>query len=142
MPRRYVPEKLSLKVRRAPKGLGLGLYAGETIKKDACIIEYIGRVLTPEEERTSRSRYLFTISKNKTIDGSIRENTARYINHSCKPNAEAILHKGRVFIFALRAIEAGEAITYDYGTEYFEEYFKEGGCKCDACLRPKKGVRI
>lgn len=135
MARKYTPQKLSLKVKRAPKGLGLGLYAGEPIPEDTCIIEYIGRELTPEEERTSRSRYLFTVSKSKTIDGSIRENTARYINHSCAPNAEAVIHKGRIFIFALRDIKEGEAISYDYGEEYFNEYFKEGGCMCDSCSR-------
>lgn len=135
MARRYSPQVLKLQVKRAPKGLGLGLYAGEPISEDTCIIEYIGRTLTPEEERTSRSRYLFTVSKNKTIDGAIRENKARYINHSCAPNAEAVIHNGRIFIFALRDIGEGEPITYDYGEEYFDEYFKADGCKCDSCSR-------
>jgi len=114
--------------------MGLGLYAGESIPENACIIEYVGRTISKEEEENSRSRYLFTVSRTKTIDGSMRENTARYINHSCNPNSEAIIHKGRIFIFSLRPIEAGEAITYDYGKEYFDEYLSGGRCKCDSCL--------
>lgn len=133
--RSYKPLPLSLLVKRAPKGLGLGLYAGENIPKGSCIIEYTGRVISKQEEMTSRSRYLFSVTKNKTIDGASRKNTARYINHSCKPNAEVEIYKGRVFIFALRAIKEGEAITYDYGKEYCDEYFAKDGCKCDSCVK-------
>ncbi len=113
--------------------MGLGLYAGEDIPRDTCIIEYVGRVLTREEELKSKSRYLFTINSRKTIDGAARTNIARYINHSCNPNAEAVIHKGRVYIFAIRPIRSGEAITYDYGTEYFDEYLSNGRCRCDSC---------
>lgn len=115
--------------------MGLGLYTKEDIPKDACVIEYTGRVISKEEEMKSRSRYLFTVTKNKTIDGSMRENTARYINHSCKPNSEAVIHKGRVYIFSIKPIKAGDAITYDYGKEYFDEYLSKGRCKCDSCLK-------
>jgi len=133
--RRYLPLALKLVVKRAPtKGLGLGLYAGEGIPKNACIIEYTGRTISKEEEMTSRSRYLFSVNRNKTIDGAERSNTARYINHSCKPNAEIEIYKGRVYVFSLRPINEGEAITYDYGKEYCDEYFTKHGCKCDSCV--------
>jgi len=136
MPRRtYTPLPLALKVRRAVKGMGLGLYAGEDIPEDACIIEYTGRVISKEEELKSRSRYLFTVTEHKTIDGSMRSNIARYINHSCDPNAEAVIHKGRVYIFSIKPIKKDEAISYDYGKEYFDEYLSDGRCKCEACLR-------
>ena len=132
--RSYTPHPLSLSVRRAVKGMGLGLYAGEDIPSDTCLIEYTGRVISKEEETKSRSRYLFTISRSKTIDGAERANIARYINHSCDPNAEAVIHKGRVYIFSIRPITKGEAISYDYGEEYFEEYLSKGRCRCDSCL--------
>lgn len=138
--RSYKPLPLHLVVRRAPKGLGLGLYAGEDIPRGACIIEYTGRVISKEEETTSRSRYLFTVSRNKTIDGAARSNTARYINHSCRPNAEVEIYKGRIYIFALRGIKTGEAITYDYGKEYCDEYFAKEGCKCDSCAAKSNAI--
>jgi hypothetical protein len=129
--RRYVPGNFTLLVKRSLPGLGLGLFAGEAIPKDACIIEYVGRVVSKEEELTSKSKYLFSITKNKTIDGKPRDNKAGYINHSCKPNAEPYIHKGRVFIFATRPIKSGEEITYDYGKEYIDEHCTP--CKCDSC---------
>lgn len=131
--RSYTPLPLKLIVARERPGMGLGLYAGEKIPKGACIIEYTGRKISKQEELTSRSRYLFTVTRNLTIDGTDRSNIARYINHSCKPNAEAHIYKNRIYIFALRTIKEGESINYDYGKEYFDEYFKEGGCKCDSC---------
>lgn len=129
--RRYVPGDFKLLVKRS--SAGLGLFAGEPIAKNACIIEYVGRELAPEEVFTSRSRYLFEISKKKTIDGKPRINKAGYINHSCTPNAEPYLHRGRVFIFARKNIKEGEEITYDYGKEYFNEYIK-GQCRCAKCV--------
>ncbi|MGL1245549.1 SET domain-containing protein, partial [Vibrio parahaemolyticus] len=69
---------------------------------------------------TSRSKYLFEVNKNKTIDGSDRANIARYVNHACKPNCEAEITKGRVFYFSKRAIKAGEELSVDYGKEYFD----------------------
>ena len=129
--RTYTPLPLNLLVKRSRAGLGL--FAGEPIPKNACIIEYQGRALSKEEELKSRSRYLFTVNKNITIEGADRSNTARYINHSCKPNAEATIYKNRIFIFSLRIIKEGEEITYDYGKEYFDEYMSKGRCRCNAC---------
>lgn len=136
--RTYSPLPLKLHVRRAVKGMGLGLYAGEAIPKNACVIEYTGRTISKEEELRSRSRYLFTVTRNKTIDGSMRSNTARYINHSCNPNSEAVIHKGKVYIFSIKPIREGDAITYNYGKEYFDEYLSKGRCRCDACLSKAK----
>jgi SET domain-containing protein len=83
--------------------------------------------------------YLFEVSKNKTIDGTPRWNTARYANHSCAPNAESEIRKGRVFIVALKKILPGEEITFDYGSEFFEEHIKPKGCRCGAemCISKK-----
>jgi uncharacterized protein len=125
------PATPSLLVKRS--SAGLGLFAGEPIKKGTFIIEYVGRVISKEEEESSRSKYLFEVSSKKTIDGSARSNTARYINHACKPNAEAEIKAGRVLISSIKNIEAGEEITYDYGKEYVDEHIKPLGCRCSSC---------
>ncbi|MBP6869052.1 MAG: SET domain-containing protein-lysine N-methyltransferase [Candidatus Pacebacteria bacterium] len=119
---------------------GLGLFAGEPIKKGTFIIEYVGRVISKEEEETSRSKYLFEVSSKKTIDGSDRSNTARYINHACKPNAEAEIKSGRVMISAIKNIASGDEITYDYGKEYVNEHIKPHGCKCASCIAKRSAV--
>jgi SET domain-containing protein len=87
------------------------------------------------------SRYMFQVNKRVTIDGSPRWNVARYINHSCKPNAEPVGRNGGIVIVALRRIEPGEEITYDYGKEYLEYFLEEGGCRCDSCRRKRAAKR-
>lgn len=121
------------RVRVGRSSAGLGLYAAEDMPKGVCFIEYIGRVIKGEEEYTSTSKYLFEVHNRKTIDGRDRSNTARYINHSCKPNAEPETHKGRVFIFTTKKIKAGEEICYDYGKEYWDDHIKPLGCRCIKC---------
>ncbi len=130
---KYEPGDYKFKVKRAHPGAGLALYAISDIPKGVCIIEYVGRLISEKEEYTSNSKYLFSITSKKTIDGTERSNTARYINHSCKPNAEANIHKGRVFIMSIKKINAGDEITYDYGKEYVNEHIKPIGCKCVKC---------
>jgi SET domain-containing protein len=132
----YSPGDFDIAVRRSFAGLGL-VCGATTIPKGACVLEYTGRVLSPEEEITSRSKYLFAVSESKTIDGSARENRARYINHSCRPNCEAVTYRGRVFIMAKRAIKPGEELTYDYGREYFERHIEPKGCRCPKCAEPQ-----
>jgi SET domain-containing protein len=117
-----------LHVRRS--AAGLGLYTDHPIKKGEVVIEYVGRVISKEEEDTSRSKYLFEVSKRKTIDGKPKWNKAGYINHSCRPNCEPEIRKGRVFIEAKRNIKEGEELGYDYGKEYFDEHIKPFGCRC------------
>lgn len=127
--RSYTPGHFKLLVKRSPTGLGI--YAGERIPKDTCIIEYVGREISKEESETSRSKYLFEITKNKTIDGKPKINRAGYINHACRPNAEVLIHKQRVYIFSTRVIKPGEEITYDYGEEYTKEHCTP--CLCASC---------
>lgn len=117
---------------------GIGLFTTYDIKKGERIIEYFGRELSEDEQYTSKSKYLFGIGKKRMVDGNLKENLARYINHSCIPNAEPEERNGRVFIFARRNIKTGEEITYDYGKEYFDTYFKDGGCRCAKCIKKKK----
>jgi hypothetical protein len=121
---------------KVKRGLaGLGLFAQEPIKKGEIIIEYIGNILTKEEaEKINTNQYLFEVNKNKTIDGSVRWNIARYCNHACEEagNAESDIKKGRVFIKAIKNIKEGEEIVYDYGEEFVKEYISPYGCNCSA----------
>ncbi len=89
------------------------------------------------------NKYLFELNDRWTIDGSVRKNVARYINHACKPNAESDVRprKRKVFIRAIKNIEPGEEINYDYGTDYFKAYLKPIGCKCAACEKKRKKQR-
>jgi SET domain-containing protein len=119
-------------VRRS--ATGLGLFALEGIPAGKRIIEYTGPLISNEEvERRKTGRYFFGVNSRWSIDGSTRTNTARYINHSCRPNAEAIVSGRRVWIWSKRNIKAGEEITYDYGREYFEDYIRPAGCRCVKC---------
>ena len=124
---------------------GLGLFATKPIKKGAKIIRYIGPMLDCNKKKDDavENKYLFQINKRWTIDGSVRKNIARYINHACKPNAESDVssRKRKVVIRAIKNIEPGEEINYDYGTDYFKEYLKPIGCKCDACEKKRKKQR-
>ncbi|MBL8548977.1 MAG: SET domain-containing protein [Hyphomonadaceae bacterium] len=138
MASKYTPGDYDLSVKRSYAGLGL--FTNSAIERGKCVVEYYGRELTEEEERTSRSKYLFEVSATKTIDGTERDNVARYINHSCRPNCEAVIAKGRVFIFARRGIKPGEELTYDYGKNYFNTFIKPNGCRCDKCMPKDAGA--
>jgi SET domain-containing protein len=116
---------------------GLGLFAVRPIAKKEYIVTYSGKWITTEEalRRESRGnpRYLFEVNSRWTIDGTTRRNLGRYVNHSCKPNAEPVLRKGKMVLVASKAIESGDEITFDYGEDYFDYYFKKAGCRCMAC---------
>jgi SET domain-containing protein len=117
---------------------GFGLFATRPIKKYSRIVEYKGPILDVEDaERAERrgNRYLYEVSKHRTIDGTARSNVARYANHSCNPNAESVVWRGRVFIKALRTIKPGEEIVYDYGTDYLKNVIGRSNCKCSRCRR-------
>lgn len=124
---------------------GLGLFATRPIKKGTKIIRYFGPMLDCRKEKDDaiENKYLFQINGRWTIDGSVRKNIARYINHSCRPNAESDVsaRKRTVHIRAIKNIAPGEEINYDYGTEYFKEYLKPIGCKCASCERKREKQR-
>src|ERR1700729_3137203 len=120
---------------------GLGIFAAKPIKRGAYIATYRGPPITNEEadRREARgARYLFTLNKRWTIDGSPRWNKARYCNHSCKPNARPVGRYAGIVVVAYRAIEAGEEITYSYGEEYLQYFIENGGFQCTACIRKRK----
>ena len=124
---------------------GLGLFATKPIKKGTKIIRYFGPLLDSKKKKDDaiENKYLFELTNRWTIDGSVRKNVARYINHACKPNAESDVRprKRKVFIRAIKNIEPGEEINYDYGTDYFKAYLKPIGCKCAACEKKRKKQR-
>lgn len=136
MARKFEPGTYNLKIKRSRTGLGL--FALDAIEKGKCVIEYIGREISGEEKYTSKSRYLFEIDRKKTIDGGARSNKARYINHSCRPNCEIEIWGKRIYVMTKRKIKAGEELAYDYDTEYFDDFIKPKGCKCQKCSTNKK----
>ena len=138
-----IPSNKPYRVGRSPTGLGL--FATKPIKKGTKIIRYFGPLLDSRKKKDDaiENKYLFELTNRWTIDGSVRANIARYINHACKPNAESDVRprKRKVFIRAIKNIEPGEEINYDYGTDYFKAYLKPIGCKCVACEKKRKKKR-
>ncbi len=127
------------RLRVGRSSAGLGLFATAPFRKGEYIVEYTGKRLTNKEvEKITENRYLLEINNRYTIDGSTRDNLARYANHSCKPTAYAETIRGRAFLIARRAISPGEEITWNYGKEYFNDFIKEKGCRCPSCEGKKK----
>lgn len=114
---------------------GLGLFAAEDIKKEQLIIEYTGERISEDEANRRGGKYLFEVTDDLVIDGKGRENIARYINHSCAPNAEAEHDEDedRIYIRACKQVTAGEEITYNYGKEYVKDIIGPSGCRCKKC---------
>jgi hypothetical protein len=138
-----IPTKKPYRIGRSRTGLGL--FATKPIKKGAKIVRYFGPLLDSRKKKDDaiENKYLFELNNRWTIDGSVRKNVARYINHACKPNAESDVmpRKRKVVIRAIKNIEPGEEINYDYGTDYFKAYLKPIGCKCAACEKKRKKKR-
>jgi hypothetical protein len=101
---------------------GHGVFARRRIRKGTTIIEYLGDRVSHEEvdERyadkleTDSHTFLFTVNSKIVIDAGRNGNDARFINHSCDPNCESTIKNKRVFIEAIRTIQAGEELNYDY----------------------------
>ena len=105
------------------------------------LIEYCGERISHEQadrryendDDAARSHtFLFIVDDEVVIDATYGGNSARFINHSCNPNCEAVIEDGRVFIETVRRIEPGEELTYDYGL-YVEERYTPALKKLYAC---------
>jgi uncharacterized protein len=101
---------------------GFGAFATRHIPANTRLIEYAGERLTPEEAEarypdslTERHHtYLFAIDDDVVIDAAVNGNDARFINHSCDPNCDAVIEDGRIWIETIRDVEPGEELAYDY----------------------------
>ena len=130
----------------------MGLFARRKIRKGTKVIEYIGEKLTKAEsnrrgleieEKAKASGdgavYIFELNKKYDIDGSVDYNYARFANHSCDPNCETDCIDDHIWIIALRTIQKGEEITYDYGYDLC--HFLDHLCRCGADRCPGYIVR-
>lgn len=142
---------------------GNGLFAARDLPSGHRLIEYRGRRLTHAQAENlnchgedSGHTFLFTVNERYVIDGSIEGNSARWINHSCAPNCEAVLEENsrdarrdRIYIETVRKVRAGEELSYDYGimlegTRHTERLKRIWGCRCGTrrcsgtLLKPKR----
>src|ERR1700686_2757581 len=90
---------------------GLGLFAVEPIKKGSFIAQYWGKLILTKTADDRNSKYLFEINTRWTGGDGERRKIARYINPSCKPNAQTYIVKHAIKIRALKTIKPGEEIT-------------------------------
>ena len=154
MPKKIVTRKSSIH--------GNGMFAVAPIRKGERLIEYKGRRRSHEDvdaddsgDVESGHTFLFTLNDDWVIDANFEGNDARWINHSCDPNCEAVLDEdeddskqSQVFIEAIRSIKPGEELTYDYGITLAERHTprlkKIWACRCGSkdctgtMLRPKR----
>lgn len=135
---------------------GHGVFALRRIRKGTTIIEYLGDRLSHEEAdtryedklETDNHTFLFTVDSKIVIDAGRNGNEARFINHGCDPNCESVVERKRVFINAIRTIQPGDELAYDYQIQRddddapdVDEVF---ACRCGAkncrgsMLEPKK----
>ena len=104
---------------------GNGVFAARRIRKGTKVIEYLGERLSharaderyEDKNPGDNHTFLFTVNAKTVIDAGVDGNDARYINHGCDPNCESTIFKGRVFIEAIRTIQAGEELSYDYSIQ-------------------------
>jgi hypothetical protein len=138
---------------------GKGVYALVDIAPGETLIEYTGEIITwaealerhPHDPSDPNHTFYFHIDEERVIDAKYGGNSARWINHSCKPNCEADIEDGRVFIRSKRAIKAGEELFYDYGLVIDEPLTPKlkaqypcwcGAKKCrGTLLAPRRGGR-
>ena len=112
---------------------GTGVFARSNIAKGTKVIEYLGERIDSRESLRrceGNNEYIFKLSEQEHLDGNVDWNLARFINHSCEPNCEALMEHGGVWIVARRNIRAGEEVTFNYGFDL--EDYREYPCRCGA----------
>lgn len=122
---------------------GNGLYANTDIDAGVAIIEYVGEKIKKKEslkrctewEEAARKTgeglvYIFDLNKKYDLDGNTPNNPAKYINHACNENCEAINEEDRIWIYSTKEIKKGEELYFDYG--YALEHFVDHPCRCGA----------
>ncbi|MDB6084789.1 MAG: hypothetical protein JWN43_2670, partial [Gammaproteobacteria bacterium] len=101
---------------------GYGVFALRRIRKGTTVTEYLGDRVSHEEadsryedkDPNDNHTFLFTVDSKTVIDGGVGGNDARYINHGCDPNCESTTQNKRIYVEAIRTIEPGEELAYDY----------------------------
>jgi SET domain-containing protein len=125
---------------------GRGVFASQNIKKGTKIIEYVGEKITKKEgDKRSENRikrylnsketgsvYIFELNSKYDIDGYKNYNKARFINHSCSPNCEVDIQKGKIWIISRKNIKEDQELNYDYGYEFDKDDYKDHKCRCGA----------
>jgi len=119
----------------------LGMFARKDIPAGKKIIEYIGERIDKDEstrrclewEEKARKKgaglvYVFDLNEEYDLDGNVDDNPAKYINHSCEENCEAINEEDRIFIYSKTDIAKGDELSFDYG--YDLEHFLDHPCLC------------
>lgn len=135
---------------------GKGAFALRNIRKGTRLIEYVGQRISwrtadkryDDEKMGRHHTFLFTVDDRICIDAAVNGNDARFLNHSCDGNCEAITDRKRIFIEARKNIKAGEELLYDYQYERTEDHTEEDekfyACRCGSpncrgtILAPKK----
>ena len=153
-----VSDTPAFKIRRSAIS-GRGAFALRDIKKGERLIEYLGERIShavadaryDDESMKSHHTFLFSVTRQTVIDASVGGNDARFINHSCDPNCEAVIVGSRVFIDAVKPVRAGKELAYDYGYERDGSETAEDearyACRCGVkkcrgtILAPKKPPR-
>jgi SET domain-containing protein len=117
-----IPARPELMRVRRSRVHGRGVFAVRRIRKGTRIIEYLGDRVSHNQadlryehkDISDNHTFLFIVDRGVVIDGGTNGNDARFINHSCDPNSESLIDDRRVFIEAIRTIQPGEEISYDY----------------------------
>ena len=144
MPKKTKTRKPAGRIEVRESGVhGRGVYAKQSIPEGTRIIEYTGQRVSwesaPNDENDPHT-FNFGLESGAVINPEIGGNDARWINHCCDPNCEAIEEDDHVFIYAMRDIEPGQELFYDYALEIdeptTEELMQEFECHCGAaCCR-------
>ncbi len=110
---------------------GLGGFARIDIPAGTTVMEYIGEAITKQQSLLrciAGNHFIFALDDDHDLDGNVDSNPARFLNHSCAPNCDAVFREERIWIVATRPIGAGEEFTFNYG--YDLESYKEHPCRC------------
>lgn len=142
-PGRVGPVNEWLELRRSAIH-GLGGFAVRDIPKGTRIIEYTGEKISnaeadrryDDESMQRHHTFLFILNSRTCVDAAYEGNAARFLNHSCAPNCEAVIERGHIWLEALTDIPAGAELVYDYqyedDAEYTEEDLRFYACRCGA----------
>ncbi len=112
---------------------GRGAFAMQVIGSGETLVEYTGELITKVESAqrcAAGNPFIFAIDDEWDLDGDHPDNPARFLNHSCDPNCEAVLRGGHVWILAMRDLRPGEELTFDYG--YDIDDYRDHPCCCGA----------